>query len=155
MTVGRWEWRGFDADIEVAATRLGELTPESVEESDELYLLSTRSEASVKVRDGLLDVKRLVQVSSEGLQQWLPVAKDAFPNPAENLVAALAELGVDVSLARERYALDELLLEVVPSCPDLHLAEVHKTRRRLTLGGCMAELTDVVLRGRATRTVAV
>ena len=33
--------------------------------SDELYVLGLTSEASVKVRDGVMDVKRLVQVDAE------------------------------------------------------------------------------------------
>ena len=85
MTVGRWEWRGFGAAIVAAERRLEELTPSSLEESDETYLLAVRSEAPVKIRDGLLDVKRLVQVSDEGLQQWIPIAKEPFPVEAEKL----------------------------------------------------------------------
>ena len=39
----------------------------------------SRSEASVKVRDGLMDVKRLEHVDDDGLEQWRPVMKAAFP----------------------------------------------------------------------------
>ena len=52
---------------------------------------------------------------------------------AAKLETALAELGVELPLAREAYTVAELL-EVVAPCPDLHLAEVHKTRRRFTIG---------------------
>ena len=155
MTIGRWEWRGFDEHIEAAQRHFDNLAPNSVEESDETYLLSVGSDASVKVRDGLLDVKRLVQVSDEGLEQWIPIAKDPFPETVTRLDAALAELGVDIPLAREAYTLAELLDEVVAASPDLHAVEVHKTRRRFTLGGSMAELTDAHVAGRKVRTIAV
>ena len=58
MIVPRWEWRTFGEGFGAAEGRLAALTPERVEESDELYLLSLRSDASVKVRDGLMDVKQ-------------------------------------------------------------------------------------------------
>ena len=73
--VPRWEWRQF-GDIQA---RLEETGPERVQESDELYLLSPVSDASVKVRDGLMDVKRLQRVDEHGLEQWLPVLKAPFP----------------------------------------------------------------------------
>ena len=155
MIVGRWEWRGFGAGNEAAERRLEELTPNGIEESDETYLLSVRSDASVKIRDGLLDVKRLVQVSDEGLQQWIPIAKDPFPEDAAKLATALEELGVDIPLAREAYTLAEVMDEVVAPCPDLHPVEVHKTRRRYTIDGCMAELTDAHVEGRDARTIAI
>ena len=47
--------------------------------SDELYVLGLRSEASVKVRDGVMDVKRLEGVDDHGLELWRPVMKAAFP----------------------------------------------------------------------------
>src|SRR5207344_2791714 len=53
----RWEWRTFGESFGDAETRLGELTPELEEESDDLYLLSVASNASVKVRGGRLDMK--------------------------------------------------------------------------------------------------
>ena len=155
MTIGRWEWRGFGEHIEAAQRHFDNLAPNSVEESDETYLLSVRSDASVKVRDDLLDVKRLVQVSDEGLEQWIPIAKDPFPETVTRLDTALAELGVDIPLAREAYTLAELLDEVVAASPDLHAVDVHKRRRRFMVGGSMAELTDAHVAGREVRTIAV
>ena len=55
------------------------------QESDELYLLSLESDASVKVRDGLMDVKQLESVDGDGLEQWRPVLKDAFPLAADSV----------------------------------------------------------------------
>ena len=153
--IGRWEWRAFGAGAKAAQRHFDNLTPDGVEESDETYLLSVRSDASVKVREGLLDVKRLVRVSDEGLEQWMPIAKDPFPVAASRLEAWLAELGLDIPLAREAYPLAELLEEVVTPSPDLRTVEAHKTRRRFTVGGCMAELTDALVDGRELRTVAV
>ena len=75
--VPRWEWRTFGADDSAFAER----SAESLQESDELYLLSAQSDASVKVRSELMDVKRLEHVNDEGLEQWLPVHEGALPHP--------------------------------------------------------------------------
>ena len=53
--VPRWEWRTFGADDSAFAER----SADNLQESDELYLLSVHSDASVKVRSELMDVKRL------------------------------------------------------------------------------------------------
>jgi exopolyphosphatase / guanosine-5'-triphosphate,3'-diphosphate pyrophosphatase len=71
------------------------------------------------------------------------------------LDTALAELGVDIPLAREAYTLTELLDDVVAASPDLHAVDVHKRRRRFMVGGSMAELTDAHVAGREVRTIAV
>jgi exopolyphosphatase / guanosine-5'-triphosphate,3'-diphosphate pyrophosphatase len=64
--VPRWEWRTFGDRFEKAEKRLAELGSERVGESDELYLLSLKSDASVKVRDALMDVKQLRHVDADG-----------------------------------------------------------------------------------------
>ena len=43
-----------------------------MQESDEVYLLSVGGTDAVKVRDELMDVKHLVQVNDDGLEQWIP-----------------------------------------------------------------------------------
>ena len=57
--VPRWEWRTFAASFGEADRRFGELPPGQVQESDELYLLSPNSDANVKIRDALMDIKLL------------------------------------------------------------------------------------------------
>ena len=76
---------GFgEADGQLAA-----IAPERVQESDEIYLLSLDSDASVKVRDGLMDVKRLERVNDDGLEQWQPVLKAAVPALGADVAAVL------------------------------------------------------------------
>jgi exopolyphosphatase/guanosine-5'-triphosphate,3'-diphosphate pyrophosphatase len=150
--VPRWEWRTFGADDSAFA----ELSPESVQESDELYLLSAQSDASVKVRGGLMDVKRLEHVNDDGLEQWLPVMKARFPIPAVDAGFVLTTLGVGVpAFARSEYTLDELVSELVDPSPELLAVEVHKRREHYRIDGCMAELSDVSTEAGAVRTIAV
>ncbi len=154
--VPRWEWRTFGRSFGAAEERFAALSPERVQESDELYVVSRSSDENVKVRDDLLDVKQLEHVDSNGLEQWVPVSKTAFPVPADDVKAVLGTLSPDPApLARDAYTLDQLIAELVAPDPDLLAVHVHKRRRRYTIGGCMTELTDLRTDVGETRTVAV
>ena len=155
--IPRWEWRRFGETFGDVEATLGPLTPERVQESDEVYLLSVGGTDAVKVRDELMDIKHLVQVNDDGLEQWTPVLKASFPLSVEDVGAVLRALRVDATspLARSTYTLRELVREVVRPNPDLLAVDVHKRRERYTIGGCMAELTDVHTGQHATRTIAI
>jgi exopolyphosphatase / guanosine-5'-triphosphate,3'-diphosphate pyrophosphatase len=154
--VPRWEWRTFGDSFGPADASFAALTPERVQESDEIYLLSTAEGDTVKIRDELMDVKHLEHVDADGLEEWLPVMKAGFPLPAADLSAVLASLRVAAPpREREEYTLDQLLDEVVRPNADLRAVEVYKRRQRYTIGGCTSELTDVRADGSSTRTIAI
>jgi exopolyphosphatase/guanosine-5'-triphosphate,3'-diphosphate pyrophosphatase len=154
--VPRWEWRTFGDKFGAAESDLDASSPEAVEESDELYLLSAGDGDNVKVRDGRLEVKHLERVNDDGLEQWAPVMEAGFPLPASEVASVLEALGVSgPRLARATYTLDELVDEVVRPSPDLDALEIHKKRSRYTIDGCRAELTDVRTDRASTRTLAV
>jgi exopolyphosphatase/guanosine-5'-triphosphate,3'-diphosphate pyrophosphatase len=56
---------------------------------------------------------------------------------------------------REAYTLEQFLDELVGPAGAVRPVKVHKRRVRYTVGGCMAEVSDVVADGRATRTIAI
>src|SRR5262249_1194128 len=123
--VPRWEWRTFADDFGAVDAVFDELTPERVEEGDELYLLSRLGEASVKVRGGLMDVKQLDAVDEAGLEQWRPVMKAAFPISAGDVRFVLDALRVEVpELGRQLYSLEELVADVVDPHRDLLAVQV-------------------------------
>ena len=154
--VPRWEWRAFGRSFAAAEERFGAQPPERVQESDELYVLSKTVDENVKVRDGLLDVKQLENVNADGLEQWVPVLKEPFPLAASTAAAVLERLAVPVhSPEHDQYTLDEFVRELVAPSPALLAVQVHKRRQRYTVGGCMAELTDLRTDVGETRTVAV
>ena len=154
--VPRWEWRTFGQDFGAAEEVFGALEAERVEESDEIYLLSVDSDASVKVRDEVLDVKGLLAIDDGGLEQWVPVAKCPFPVPRDDVAAALARLKVPApALDRDAYTLEDLLDAVVGPVDALLAVAVHKRRARYTLVGCMAEISEIRTDTGSTRSVAV
>jgi exopolyphosphatase/guanosine-5'-triphosphate,3'-diphosphate pyrophosphatase len=127
-----------------------------VQQSDETYLLSQESDASVKVRDGLMDVKLLEAVDGNGLEQWRPVLKGEFPLTAADVQTVLDALGVSApQLTRDAYTLEQLVDEVVGASPALAAVAVHKQRAHYDVNGCMAELSDVTAGKRSARTIAV
>jgi exopolyphosphatase/guanosine-5'-triphosphate,3'-diphosphate pyrophosphatase len=154
--VPRWEWRTFGEGVAAAEERLAVGDPEWEEESDEVYLLSTKSDASIKIRAGTMDVKHLERVDDAGLEQWKPVLKAEFPIAPTDVaeVASALEIGIP-TLGRARYSADELIGEVVRPEPALRAVDVHKRRRHYTIGGCMAELSDLTVERATTRTVAI
>jgi exopolyphosphatase/guanosine-5'-triphosphate,3'-diphosphate pyrophosphatase len=152
----RWEWRTFGETFEGAEDILGAMTPEAVQETDELYIVAAGTPAIVKVRFELMDVKRLLEVDDNGLQLWVPVMKSGFPLAAEHLADVFRELGATApDLAGEEYTLDQVIAEIVGTGGRLRAVSVHKKRARYTVNGCMAELTDVTADGKPTRTIAV
>jgi exopolyphosphatase/guanosine-5'-triphosphate,3'-diphosphate pyrophosphatase len=149
-TVGRWEWRAFGAGFGEAEARLSAQPPERTEDSAEEYLLSLASDASVKVRAGRVDVKRLVRVDEDRLEQWLPILKAAFPLSAADTAIVLEAAGVmgggDAAAT---------LSELVGASSRLRAVAVHKHRVHYTFAGCMAELTELRVDGGVVRTLAV
>ena len=90
--VPRWEWRMFAERFGAAERRLASRATAPPQVSDEMYVLGLRSEASVKVRDGLMDVKRLEHVGDHGLEQWRPVMEAASPLAQADVVRVIEAL---------------------------------------------------------------
>lgn len=154
--VPRWEWRTFGDSFGSAETLLKEHEPERAQESDEIYLLSQDGNASVKVRDGLMDVKQLDTVNGDGLEQWRPVLKGSFPLSAADVATALQALGVsEPATTRDAYTLDQLLDEFVEPNDSLTAVDVHKRRAHYRISGSMAELSEISAEGRSVRTIVV
>jgi exopolyphosphatase / guanosine-5'-triphosphate,3'-diphosphate pyrophosphatase len=148
----RWEWRTFGEELGGAGERLGSMPPEKVTESDETYLLAPASLDAVKARAELMDVKHLEAVDDDGLELWAPVMKAPLPVSAADAAIVLAALGVPVpALGAGPYD----LAGIAAASPAVIAVPVQKTRRHVTFGGCMAELTDLRSGGRSVRTIAV
>ena len=159
MTAGivpRWEWRTFGEDFGAAESAFGSLAVERTEESDELYVLAAGSDASVKVRGGRVDVKALQAVDDDGLEQWVPVAKRTFPVSRADVGALLAGLHAGApALDLEAYELADLTDAVVGVSDSLLGVAVHKRRVHYTVGGCMAEVSEIRTDAGSLRSIAI
>ncbi len=151
----RWEWRSFGPRFGEAEKRLAALTPSGIQESDEVYLL-TGAGGNVKFRAALMDIKELRQVNADGLEQWTPVMKAAFPIDAAEATKLFEALRLPApSRTPKGYTLDEFIAVVATPGGMIRAVKVHKRRTRYTVGGCMSELSDVIANGKPTRTIAV
>jgi exopolyphosphatase/guanosine-5'-triphosphate,3'-diphosphate pyrophosphatase len=82
--------------------------------------------------------------------------KASYPLPSPDVAAVITALGVAVPpLPRAEYTLDELITEVVGPSDDLMAVEVHKRREHYTVGGCLAELSEVRTAQGSRRTIAI
>ena len=154
--VPRWEWRTFGSDFGAAEATFAALEPELTQESDEIYLLSPGTDAAVKIRAGLIDVKRLEHVNEAGLEQWRPEMKASFPLPRGEADRACAELRVSaLGPGADRLSLDEFLTLLATPERGVRAVPVHKRRRHYSVNGCMTEVTDVVAEGGQVRTLAI
>jgi exopolyphosphatase/guanosine-5'-triphosphate,3'-diphosphate pyrophosphatase len=153
--IPRWEWRAFGLRFGAAEAHFAALTPSGVQESDELYLLSGAGD-NVKVRADLMDIKILVEVDAAGLEQWRPVMKAGFPLAAADVSKVFEALRLPPpALRRDAYTLDQFVAELAEPSGRMRAVNVHKRRVRYVVGGCTAEVSDVVADGRPTRTVAI
>ena len=113
----------------------------------ETYFLSAKtSEANVKVRDGLLDIKTKVGETPEGYEIFQPRGKFQFPVKREELTAILKHLKVEMALERETYSIEEF---IAMACghPDLVPVSVEKMRYGFTVGGVICEYAQVWFNG--------
>jgi exopolyphosphatase / guanosine-5'-triphosphate,3'-diphosphate pyrophosphatase len=152
LTALRWEWRTFGEQFGRSEERFDSIEPERSVESDETYLLSADGVDAVKIREGVMDVKRLEQVDDDGLELWKPVMKSPLPISAPDARAVLAALRISAALDRDTYDLADLTRATGGA---VRVVPVHKKRRHFTIARCMAELTDVRTSDRSTRTIAI
>jgi exopolyphosphatase/guanosine-5'-triphosphate,3'-diphosphate pyrophosphatase len=152
----RWEWRAFGQEFGGAEPKLAALPVESVQESEEIYLLGTVSDGNVKIRNQLIDIKRLDAVNADRLERWRPVLKEPFPLSAAAIAAVNSALGVQaIPIAAENITLDRLLASLNSPDGAVRIVNVTKTRTRFHIRGCSAELADVIANGTKVRTVAI
>ena len=81
--------------------------------------------------------------------------KAAFPLPAAEVAKVCAALRVAPLPVRDAYPLEAMQAELTNASRGVRAVPIHKKRQRYTVGGCLAEVTELAADGRATRTVAI
>jgi exopolyphosphatase/guanosine-5'-triphosphate,3'-diphosphate pyrophosphatase len=150
----RWEWRTFgDRFDEVEAVIA--VTPHSTAMTRDIYLVSDRTDASVKVRGGLaIDVKRLQRVDGE-LELWAPALKATFPLAPDTVARVWEHFGRDAPAINSASCSLDTLFALAGRDPALHVVTVDKVRRGAVIDGCQVELAELSIDGHPLRTVGV
>jgi hypothetical protein len=133
-----WEWRLFveEPDLLPSFPRAG--TPQDRSEFD-VYLLVPESVHNVKLRDGDLEIKRLLRAEPSGFQLWSDKVVFPFPLAPAQAVEVGSLLGTEPPGPDVRMPAD-LLRSVRRSRPDLRTVPLWKHRTRWTLpDGCRVE----------------
>lgn len=149
----RWEWRSVGYRSPVLPSRLGQAPGSPTTRSSETYLVSASSPHNVKIRDGLIEVKRLRRVSGDGLEQWSPTVRGHFPLSSADWHEVLDALGLADAGAGPALGLEELL-GALPAGAPVRRVDVVKRRSRLVLAGCPGEWVRLDIGGRRVVSLA-
>ncbi len=154
----RFEFRTWARNFGMVETRMRHVSPcQGIRESDEVYIVSAgNDENNTKIRDAKMDIKVLVG-ERDGLEQWRPRMKGAFPMAAETLVTdVFPAFGVAMpDLDRDEYTLDQYLDRLIRPHRDLVAVAVFKRRFAFTVNDCITEHAEVWINGAGLQTVAV
>lgn len=156
---GRFELRVWDPETDVLAALQARGRPAGADTSLDHYLVGPDRQVNSKVRDGQLEVKRLIE-TQDGLQRWRPAWSAALPIEHGDTARLLDELGLTVEPAGgsdpDLTPLDvEALSDLVASQPEGVVGTVRKRRQRFELDGLDAEASEVTVEGVAMRCVVV
>jgi len=164
LTIGeasrpRFEFRTFGQNFDTAARRMARLSvpvPEKVWErrSEEVYIVSRANDVNnTKIRDGKMDIKTFVR-ELEGLEQWNPLMKAAFPISRTVLETdVFPTFRVSASmLDKERYSLEQFL-GLIADHPDLQAVDVRKQRFGYRVNDTLCEVANVLINGAKVVTV--
>jgi hypothetical protein len=156
--IPRFEFRTFAQTFGLVAEKIRRLSAcHDISESAEQYLLTADIEdQNIKMRGGLLEIKRLVE-QRQRLERWEPVVGEPFPVSRaflrETLFPALRLR--EIYLEQSDYSRSDLLDEVVWPRQDVWRACVWKRRSRFAIDDCPTEIDEVLINGAAICSVAV
>ncbi len=154
--IPRWEYRIFAEDLGEVDSNVRTHECTRVLESAEDYIICRSSGNNVKIRDGLLDIKQLEDTNNDTLEQWLPVLKVGFPCPADDAARIFLAFGLkSPEMARDEYAYDQFINEVVGGADELAVVKVTKKRHGFMIRDTIVEVADVTFNGVAQKTAAV
>jgi hypothetical protein len=150
----RWEYRVWGRRLDELHTGLQTFcTPTGVRTSEETYIVGALN-LNVKIRFGVLDVKRLIDVQ-RSFQLWTPTFKGGFPLAAESIDEVLGDLLGPHSPAdtQDAYGIEEFLILARNSGAIVAAASKH--RHGFTHRDTILEFAEVTIDGSAVQSVAV
>lgn len=157
----RFEFRSFGRDLSAVGKRMASLTgpvPDAVRlrRSNEIYIVTQGNDINnTKIRDNKLDIKALL-ASVDGLEQWTPILKAAFPISARLLEEQVfPDFQVKApAFGQSDYPLDTFL-ELMDVHPDLRVVKVDKQRFGYRVNDTICEYAHVLIDGVELDTITI
>lgn len=154
--IPRWEWRTFGSDLSKGEENIRKHPQGKVRESSEIYILSRASNDNTKIRDMLMDIKTLLRVNDDGLEQWTPILKAGFPIHITDLAIVYKAFNIPLPyLQKDEYSYREYLDELIKPAEKLEIVDVFKKRYGYTINDCIVEIAEVTFNERPIKTIAV
>lgn len=154
----RYQLRAFGPRLQRVRSRMRRRGREAdVETLRRLHLVGPRRGVGLVIRDGRLEVRRLVG-RSHALEHWAMETAEPLPLDPDWARRHLPELLGIAELAPiggSPLPLREIALQVVLPDPQLEIAFVQERRTRLHLGDVRGEFADARVAGIAVETAAV
>ena len=154
--IPRWEWRTFGDDLKDGISAIQAYPEGKVRESAEIYILSEKSNDNTKIRDELMDIKTLIRVNQDGLEQWTPILKAGFPIHITDLAVVYKAFNIPLPyLEKDEYTYEEYLNMLINPNHALHPVNVVKERHGYTIDECIVEIAYVKFNNMPHQTIAV
>jgi len=155
--IPRWEWRTFGENLSKETEVIRQSGESFDRESEELYILSTRSNDNTKIRAELMDIKTPIRINEENsLEQWTVLAKSAFPIHINDLALVYKAFGLQLPyLKKDEFTYIEYLEELIGNNPDLRIVNVKKNRHGYKIDGAIVEIAEVQFDDVSQQTIAV
>ena len=155
--IPRWEWRTFGEDLSKEAEVIKQSGESFDRESEELYILSTRSNDNTKIRAELMDIKTPIRINDENsLEQWTVLAKSTFPIHINDLALVYKAFGLQLPFfKKDEYNYNEYIEELIGRNPDLRIVNVKKNRHGYKIDGAIVEIAEVQFDDVTQQTIAV
>ncbi len=154
--IPRWEWRTFGENLEDGIKAIQAYPEGKVRQSSEIYILSEHSNDNTKIRDELMDIKTLIRVNKDGLEQWTPILKAGFPIHITDLAIVYKAFNIPLPyLKKDEYTYEEYLNELIGSNKSLFMVNVVKERHGFTIDDCIVEIAYVKFNEVPIQTIAV
>ncbi|MBU0528242.1 hypothetical protein KKF86_00565 [bacterium] len=160
-TTPRFEFRTFGYDFTDYNKKMAKLSlpvPDDirVRTFDEIYVISkTIDDTNIKVKNDLLDIKKLIQVR-DNLEQWNTIMKYDFPISKKLLMDEIfPALGADISIFRNDELNKKQFIMTVKRHKDLLAVPVQKQRHAYIINLTICEFAEVVIGNNYLYTVSV
>lgn len=155
--IPRWEWRTFGNKFGKGEENIKKYEITRVKKSDEIYILSSKSNNNTKIRNELMDIKSLIRINKEtGLEQWTVLTKASFPIHINDIALVYKAFGLELPyLDKDEYSYTEYLEELIAKNSNLKMVNVHKERNGYMVNDAIVEIAEVKFDDFKTRTIAV